>query len=448
MPMSRIAYIVIGIIILALLAFFSISYYYKAQVQIPGYNLVLQLTDPPYVPNGMQSLNITYSSIQVHILGVNVSKWVQVNETGTVDLLKILNLTKTIGTVVVPMNSLVDQIKFNITSANITVNNTSYGVTLPNKQISVHISGRSMVNGTSILLLDLSPTVVTILTSNTTIFVLVPSVRAIIVPKIGLTVNVTHIGAVAKINESMLERLEETRPNITITSAILSTVNSITQVSITVKNNANRSVELRNILVYGNETMNVKLNFTPDRRDNPEVMPDYGTYVGNLINTTLGKFANGSLPQFRLNISEVNNFWVHTKEVEHINASGFENIFGNVIGNRTLITNLHINDTEAENAFNSIRIAGWLEIEQEHFRVLNFLIERNGTLILPFSEHDLEVVRYGYNLTPSNSITLTFSGKMSLANGRVSLNFKPGSSYKVIVIGEEGARAKANVTAS
>lgn len=417
MDTKKIAYIILGITIIALFAYAFLP----SQKLASGYGVTLQLTDPPQVPNGTHSLNITYSSVQLHVLG---GGWVSSNASGTVDLLGILNLTKTLGRVVVPKNSTIDLLRFSITNASIRVNNSPYPVVVPNRQILVHLKGA--VNSASTLLTDLSPTVVVIITnSSVPIFLLAPSVRAVIVA--GTNKSAEAVGSISRINITAERELDELRPNITIKSAALSTINNVTNISITVKNNANMSVVLRHVLVFGNESMAV--NFS-------ELEENEGAHL------------NGSFALNRSSLEGISNMF----EEHHgqISANDLHSIFRNETHNSSAIASLHLNQSTVFRIVNETEERDHAEIEHEHFRVMNFLIGKNSTLLLPRSEEELmeEYEGGGYNLSAGQSVTLKFKGRMSLADRHIALSFKHGQIYNLKVIGEEDARARINVTAT
>jgi len=492
MNKSKIAYTIVGLIILIALVYVVIvstkpAVTYATTTISPavsGYSVLLQLTDPPEVPNGTQSLNITYSNVYVHITGPNATRWVSANTSGKLDLLTIVNISKTIGSVVIPKNTTIDMMKFNITSASISINNTAYPVALPNSTVLVHIAGR--VNASSTLLADLSPTVVTIVTnSSTPVFVMVPSVKAVIIPGISQSAKSTGYSPV---NESIRERLEHVKPNITITSASISSTGNDTSISLTVKNNANTSVVLRSVLIFGNESMHVYFNFTNplggfgfghDNRPMPAVPtpPTFGmntstigtiaNSISSIISTNISSFnslnlskinantigiAQHMLGGMNLNESDIQDF-VNEAEHRHVfNATAMQNIIRNITHNSSLsIPALeHMNESQIEELINRTIIAHRMEIEHEHFRVVNFLILSNGTLAAPFSMLDAEneYYRSGYAIAPGSTATLKFNGELTIGNSNVVVTFNNGEVYKIVIAGEEGARATTNVIAS
>jgi len=132
------------------------------------------------------------------LLANGTSEWVSSSNTGSVNLLSLVNISQVIGSVNIPKNSTVDMVKFNITSATITIDNKTYNVTVPSQQIIVHVSNTQRVNGTASALIDITPVVASIYTNNSVIFVLVPSLRAVVVPG---SASAT-VGAKVAINET------------------------------------------------------------------------------------------------------------------------------------------------------------------------------------------------------------------------------------------------------
>ncbi len=79
--------------------------------------------------------------------------------------------------------------------------------------------------------------------------------------------------------------------------------------------------------------------------------------------------------------------------------------------------------------------------------MMYFIAEQNGTLSLPMDQQGFEN-NSGYTLAPGASATLTFEGEVLLGNGHIIIDVTPGVTYRVIVHGNDGAYATANVTAT
>ncbi len=400
-------------------------------------NVVVSLTDPANVPSGTQSLNITYSSLSVHTIGVNTSGWTNFSNTGSVNLLTLANSSITLGSFSAPNGTLINLVKFNVSSASIAINNTIYPVTLPSGQIVAHINGTKIVNGTAKVLMDLSPTIVTIVTANSTIFIMVPSIRAVLVPH-PVSVDITP-GAIAQLHSQDRIRLEDITPNISITSASISNLNNITTLHVTVKDNSNTSVVLRHVLVLGNESLNLpKFNITGVREG----------YRGSI--------------EGGVSIGQPSGITISARGY----SSDFTNGTNQTSGNHSNETIGATNETEIENEFINMgqNIA--------RMRTLTFQINSNGTLFIPYLQCTQQIggngedigptpahsvcpayvnysaFRTGFVLNSNQSVTLTFTGSLVLGEGNYQVNVVPGNAYNLIVQGENGARAQTLVNAT
>ena len=463
---------------------------------LPTGLLTFQLIDPPQVPNNTQALVINYSSLSAHVLLANgTSEWISSPNTGSVNLLSLVNISQVIGSANIPKNSTVDMVKFNITSATITIENKTYNVTVPNQQIIAHVSNAQRLNGTASALIDMTPVVASIYKNNSVIFVLVPSLRAVVVP--GSTS--ATVGAKVAINETEKHELESIKPNITISSVSLSESNNMTLFKVSVVNNANTSVKIRHVLLFGNESISINTGFANIRIEDRQIdvrrfsnntlnntdmkMPRYDGFnvsYGNsdvgypLSNMTLGNASKilginqSEITKLRseFNISlnsstrlSPGNISKIIKAIHSFNIS--EKELDEMIENKSPAFNSILSNMGIAKDLGQIRVS----IEAEHFRVLNFIATQNGTLMLPFEYTNGGVTpeyanesgdiaeleqefNNSYTIPAHGSATLTFDGKISFANGHITIAVIPGDQYKVSVIGTEGAYASANTIAS
>ncbi len=131
----------------------------------PQSHLILQLTDPPVVPQGTGSSG----------------------GSATLDLLSLQNVTRTLEAASVPTGAQILSASFILTKMEITVNETSYPVTLASGGNSLVISLPNLVvsSGTDVLLMELNPTVV-----NTSIgYELLPSSVGVMKSQAEITPN-------------------------------------------------------------------------------------------------------------------------------------------------------------------------------------------------------------------------------------------------------------------
>lgn len=194
--------VLVVVIIIAILAYSVLEQQGNAvNPQVGVTPLAVQMTDPPNVPPGTQALVVTYSSVQVHVAGSNQSGWVNAQGNGTIDLLAVVNSSKTIAKTYVAQNSTINLVRFNITSAEVTINGTAYNTSIPNRQLTVAVTEAQKIGpGSSAVLIDISPTVNA---NGKSGYVLVPSARAIVInSNAGVSINL-NVGGVVPISSAI-----------------------------------------------------------------------------------------------------------------------------------------------------------------------------------------------------------------------------------------------------
>jgi hypothetical protein len=143
--------------------------------------LVIQLTDPPQVPVGTTSLNLTYSALTILVGeptasgGEMTTQSIGINPPGgsaTLDLLDLQNVSQTVGTANLPDGSVLYSVTFSVTGISIDVSGQVSPVSLATgTTFTVTLSGPQALHGTNLALIRLEPVVV----STPTGYSLVPS---------------------------------------------------------------------------------------------------------------------------------------------------------------------------------------------------------------------------------------------------------------------------------
>ncbi len=487
---SKIALGIIGIVVIIGIVYLATMQGVRTSLPqaVQGSSQVaLQLTDPPHVPSGTQALYINYSSLEAHASGAAGSGWVQSNSSGRINLLELLNLSQTIGTVAVPNGTSIDMVRFFVTSSQITINGTTYNVTLPSGQVTANIQGDTRINASSSVLLSLSPTVVTILTSNTTVFVMVPSVKAVILPN-GTNQTTVKVGSRLSLGKEANMELERASPNITITGASLSVSGNATKMSVTVKNNANVSIIIKHIGLYGN--VSAAVNSRAIDNNAAQIESELRNRIRNGT-LCLNLSVNQSTSQ-----SQIKNLTTEDKVGLGVNVSigdnrsqggtgaglnitagsGDNGNQGNVTsGNGEHGNELELNSSEAGDIAETIRKSSGLQLNasvctatgftqfqsefrnritnnsanfgrmQISFKQIHFLVGVNGTLSLPYGIEDFNGT--GYQLQQGQSATFSFNGTIITSDHGLTIAPISGSAYTIDVGGEDAATAQANVTA-
>ncbi|HUB92772.1 MAG TPA: DUF4382 domain-containing protein [Candidatus Saccharimonadales bacterium] len=339
--------------------------------------LNFQLTDPPQVPAGTQALVISYSSVRAHLSGPdNNTGWISGTGSGTVDLMGLVNSSTLIGSAIIPANASIDQVSFAVTSSYITINGTTYNVTVPGGQITAAVNAERISNGS--ILIDLSPTIVTLVTDNSTVFVMLPSVKAV------------FVGSRKLVNPARLRGFQEGE-NITVGSSGLSSFGNNMTFSVTVRNNGNRSMDIRDVFLYGNFSVLLLPAMDAQSKQYPDAGGDVHQNLGTILNDRGVQIdENGSVD---------------------LNSPGMVNL----VRLGVLIRNI---------------------------KALGFVVGSNGQLSLPYGDN--ATYGSGYLLAPGASATFSFSGTASFDSGRIVISPVTGTGYKVVVGGDDGLYAYTN----
>jgi hypothetical protein len=233
---------------------------------VEGATFAVMLTDPPTVPAGTTQLNLTYTDVSLHVIYPNgTDEWLPVGASGNVNLFSLVNMTQTLATVTIPLNSTVDKVQFAITDVTAVVNAETYNVTSLSDTFVVKVANGAVNQTLSGVLIDFNPTLVQIQASDendTTVYyyVLVPSANAIIVNDLK-SAHFT-VGKIIEIGENNRVRLvrvkEDFSQNLTIVSATLTVNGNNTGLSVTLKNEGNVAFRIFGLTLNGefNTTQN------------------------------------------------------------------------------------------------------------------------------------------------------------------------------------------------
>ena len=175
----------------------------------PQSHLILQLTDPPVVPRGTSTLTLTYDRIELLIAwsGTTSQNTIAVSPSSgdtTLNLLSLQNVSRTLEAASVPTGAEILSASFILSEVEITVNGTSYPVTLATGGNSLVVALPNLVvsSGNNALLLELNPTIV----KTSTGYELLPSSIGVLKPSAEITTNdektgYTHMLSVTDQNE-------------------------------------------------------------------------------------------------------------------------------------------------------------------------------------------------------------------------------------------------------
>ncbi len=240
---------VIAVFLAGLFAYFE--YFAAAYETVP-----ISMTDPIMVPNGTTAVNMSYSSLDIYALHNGRSGWINTSINGSVNLMSLQNVSQLIGKVTMPQNSTVTKVRFNISSAKITVNGNTYGLILPIKSLTLDILP-SKVNNTAGILIDLSPVVLNMsgIAPNAIVMNVVGKAGMIYMPNSTERMKIIRmpLHSLLPAPAFRIAKIRWLNQNISVKSVALSTSGDNTSFEIAVKNNGNSSIRIYSVVLRGNE---------------------------------------------------------------------------------------------------------------------------------------------------------------------------------------------------
>jgi len=157
--------------------------------------LSLLLTDPPSVSNGVTAVFVTYSGIQIHATGLNDSGWVSFPGQGTIDTLKLVNLSQTISSGSLPSLTY-NMVQFEITNVTVTYMGANYSATIASDKLVVPIVGGVKVSSSNpaAALVDIQPTILNLGNETSPSFTMATGARALQVPADEVSDSMREVG--------------------------------------------------------------------------------------------------------------------------------------------------------------------------------------------------------------------------------------------------------------
>ena len=198
--------------------------------------LSVLLTDPPSVPEGVTAVYITYSGIAVHAEGFANGGWVAVSGAGTIDTMRLINLSQTISSDEIPSLTY-NLIAFNITGASVDFGGRNYTTTVGAERLTVPLVGGLKVNSSTVAaaLIDIQPTILNVGTQSAPSFTLAAGAKALQVPAgdvdnalkvVGHTLNLQGNGWFNSFRAQHSDNLSSSGPTLTAGSLSFSATNA------------------------------------------------------------------------------------------------------------------------------------------------------------------------------------------------------------------------------
>jgi len=216
----------------------------------------VMITDPAYAPANVKAVVVSYSNVMVHTKGSGSSGWVDAQGSGAINLTSATaanSNSRLMAYANVSSGTIIDMVRYNIDSAYVVVNGTAHNVAVSNATVTASVTGSGQLNQSSGVLVDITPTVVATYGQNTIEYQMSSSSSAVVLANSGVSSNARLNSSIA-LSANAKAQVESSAPSIQITGATITNSGNSTNVSVTVKNNANTSVTLGSVILYGPQT--------------------------------------------------------------------------------------------------------------------------------------------------------------------------------------------------
>jgi hypothetical protein len=230
-----------------------------SQTSSAGASFLVMLTDPPTVPAGTTVLNLTYTNVSIHVTYTNrTSEWLPLNASGTVNLFSLEDMSQTIASTTIPIDSEVDEIQFTIGAVHAQINGTIYNVTALSSTFVVSVVNSQVNQTLSGVLVDFNPSLVQIQAADADgnlvyYYVLVPSATATIITD--LRSDRVKVGSIVELGQNDRTRLvrvvQQFSRNVTIVSASLSVNGNVTSLLVNVTNEGSITFRIFGLTLQG-----------------------------------------------------------------------------------------------------------------------------------------------------------------------------------------------------
>ncbi len=192
---------------------------------------------------------MTYTNVGVHVSEAgNLSGWTKVNASGTINLMKMVNVSTTIASVNITSGDY-NALRFNISAAKVAYNGNNYTAFVPYAELIVPIPGGIEVNNSkpAATILDMTPTVYNIGSNSNPEFIIRAVARAFTVPANQETGEIHHLGyRLSLIGKTWWRNIiDRSTANLQLSNVTLSS----NALSFAVKNTGNDSEQLYMVTV-------------------------------------------------------------------------------------------------------------------------------------------------------------------------------------------------------
>ena len=416
------------------------SYNYSAQPS--GYGkFYVQLTDPPVVPQGTDSLLLNYSGVGLLVRStVNGSTDMEsFGVNGSVNLMNLTNSSKTVAIINISRTEKIMAVELFVRNISIGINNGTYGVMASSRTINATLN--ASVNGSYGALLDLHPQVLELYGANTT-FVFIPQLTAVALNKISYisspqTGSPVEVGSVRPLPHGVNLKVNNTVSILNF--SVYTSGEGLSNLSILVRNNGSSEVYVKRITISG------EMDEKPYKAtlQKLERIANAGLPATSAADAILLNVSNASAAHLKSGTSGTANGLV----VSSANASAVYNITATSIkstdGHSSRIANISVSVASNSTAPD---LSGILNFSRNYGDQISFIVERNGSLEVPYTYGQVASGE-GLKLMPGQEAELVYNGTLWVDGGQKEVYMLSNQTYTVQVFTDSSQSAPASSVA-
>jgi hypothetical protein len=211
-------------------------------------DFAMMATDPPVVASGVTAATATYSSLAVHTAGdSNSTGWVELNGTGTINLMSSANVSQTVAAAKIQSGTY-DMVRMGVQSASVTYDGQAYAAAVASSNIVTKLQSDAQISASqsSAAVVDLRTFVMNTGSSTNPQFVFSACAKATTVPPNQVASASLQVGAQTQLQGSWWVGFQDqTSTNVTITSATLASGS----LDLQLKNTGNDSAQIQTIVI-------------------------------------------------------------------------------------------------------------------------------------------------------------------------------------------------------
>lgn len=207
------------------------------------------VTDPPVAASGVSDAQVKYNGVAVHRAGSSSdSGWVDINASGTIDLMSSSNVSQTVAEEAVQSGTY-DMARINITSGMVVYNNEKYAAAISSGSINATMQQEAQVNSSQAgeAIIDLRTFIINSGNSSSPQFIISATAKATAEPQSAITSASLQVGARTSLQGQAwwTAFVDQTSTRVVISSATLTNGS----LNLDLKNTGNSTADVQTVII-------------------------------------------------------------------------------------------------------------------------------------------------------------------------------------------------------